>query len=297
MLEKASKREMKELNAILGKAVAYDRQGMLAEAARSYRFLLSKRQEPVAHFNYAVVLKKMQAYQDAIRNYENAIALKPDYAEAYANLGNIYQEMREFEKALEQYNKAIHFGPMLALAYYNRGVVLQELTRHDEALEDYDKTLVLQPNYYLAYLNKSVILYELKRKAEAAHNYGQIIKADPDNIDATWNLGILRLSEGDFATGWKLSEARLRPQAAYHDDLFRKPYWYGQDDIEGKTLFIKWEQGFGDTIQFCRYAILAKNAGAKIILSVQNPLKRLVATLDQDITVIGEGEIPEQYDY
>jgi len=297
MLEKVNRKELRELNAILAKALSYEQKGLLAEAARSYRFLLSKRQEPVLYYNHAVVLKKMQAYQEAILNYENAIALKPNYAEAYANLGNIYQDMREYEKALEHYNRAIYFGPMLATAYYNRGVVLQELQRHDEALQDYDRTLVLQPSYYLAHLNKSVILYELKRKAEAAINYGQILESDPDNIDAAWNLGILRLSEGDFAAGWKLSEARLRPRAQFNNDLFQKPYWYGEENIEGKTLFIKWEQGFGDTIQFCRYALLVKNAGAKVVLSVQEPLKRLLANLDDDIAVIGENEIPQHYDY
>lgn len=297
MLEKVSNKDIRKLNAILAKALSYDRQGMLAEAARSYRFFLSKRQEAIAYYNYAVVLKKMNLHQEAILNYENAIALKPDYAEAYANLGNIYQEMREYEKALEQYDKAIHFGPMLATAFYNRGVVLQELRRHEDALQDYDRTLFLQPNDYLAYLNKSVVLYELKRKAEATLNYGQILRADPENIDAAWNLGILKLSEGDFATGWKLSETRLRPRADFYNNLFQKPYWNGQENIDGRTLFIKWEQGFGDTIQFCRYARLVKNAGAKVVLSVQDPLRRLVATLDDEIAVIGEDERPQQFDY
>jgi hypothetical protein len=206
-------------------------------------------------------------------------------------------ERKAFARALEYHHLAVRHGPALPVVYYNRGVVLQELGRHDEALQDYDRVLALQPDFYLAYLNKSVILYELKRKAQARFNYEQILKADPENIDALWNLGILKLSEGDFAAGWALSEARLKPRAEIHRKLFQKPYWYGEQNIEGKTVLILWEQGFGDTIQFCRYALLVKNAGARVVLSVQNPLKRLVSTLDSDISVIGEDEAPGEYDY
>jgi tetratricopeptide (TPR) repeat protein len=297
MLDTASRKELKELNAVLAKAAAFDKKGMLEQAARSYRFFLSRRPEPAAYFNYGRVLKKLGSYDDAIQSYERAIALKPDYAEAYANIANIHMEQKLFERALEYHHLAVRHGPTLAVVYYNRGVVLQELGRHDEALADYDRTLTLQPDYYLAYLNKSVILYELKQKTKAAANYRQILASNPESIDALWNLGILKLSEGDFAEGWKLSEARLRPQAEINNQRFQKPYWDGTEGIAGKTLLIVWEQGFGDTIQFCRYALLAKNTGARIVLSVQNPLRRLISTLDNEIEVIGEDEIPEHYDY
>jgi len=297
MLDTPSKKAVKELNAILAKAAAYDKKGMLAEAARSYRFFLSKRPEPAAYFNYGTVLKKLRAFDEAIGAYENAIALRPNYAEAYANIGNIHMERKAFARALEYHDLAVRHGPQLAGVYYNRGVVLQELGRHDEALRDYDRALALQPNSYLAYLNKSVILYELKRKAEASLHYERILKSDPQNIDAAWNLGILKLSEGDYAAGWALSEARLKTRADRDRQLFQKPYWHGKENIEGKTLLILWEQGFGDTIQFCRYALLAKNAGAKVVLCVQRPLVRLVATLDDEITVIGEDQPPGAYDY
>jgi len=297
MLDKRSTKDAKELRAIYAKAAAYDKKGMLVEAARSYRYFLSKLPEPSAYYNHGVVLKKMKAYDEAILAYQSAIALKPDYAEAYVNIGSIYMERGAFERALEQYDKAVSHNPMLVEAWYNRGVVLQELRRHDEALADYDRALALNPHYYLAYLNTSVILYELKRKTQAAANYRRILNVNPENIDANWNLGILQLSEGDFANGWRLSESRLKLHADHYNDALQKPYWRGEENLEGKTIFLKWEQGFGDTIQFCRYARLVRQAGAKVILSVQDPLRRLVATLDERILVIGEKEVPASYDY
>jgi tetratricopeptide (TPR) repeat protein len=297
MPDKRAKKTARDLQAIYAKAVSHEKQGMLVEAARSYRFLLSKWPEPAAYYNYGVVLKKLKAYDEAILNYKTAIALRPDYAEAYVNLGSICFEKADFETALDHYDTAIRHNPTLVEAYYNRGVVLQELRRHDDALADYNTALALQPDYYLAYLNKSVILYELKRKAEAARNYEQILRRQPDHIDANWNLGILRLSEGDFSNGWRLSESRLRLHAAHYAGLLQRPYWRGAESLAGKTIFLKWEQGFGDTIQFCRYARLVQDAGANVILSVQDPLRRLIRTLDDGISVIGQNEIPQDYDY
>jgi Tfp pilus assembly protein PilF len=294
--DKRTKGEVRELRAIYAKAAAYEKRGMLVEAARSFRFFLSKWPEPSAYYNYGLVLKKLGAVTEAIQSYESAIALKPDYGEAYVNIANIHMDRGEYQKALQHYDRALHLNPLLVEGYYNRGVVLQELRRHDDALADYDRTLALQPNHYLAYLNKSVILYELKRKAEATRNYEQILETNPEHIDANWNLGILKLSEGDLPAGWKLSEWRLKFHSHNFNADLQKPYWHGQGNIRGRTMFLKWEQGFGDTIQFCRYARMVMDAGATVILSVQNPLRRLVATLDKGINLIGEDEVPEHYD-
>lgn len=297
MLEKRTQKEMKDLRAVYAKAAAFEKKGMLAEAARSYRFFVSKLPEPTAYFNLGVIAKKMQAFDEAIAHYEKAIALKPDYAEAYANLGGVHNAKLEFEAALACYGKAIAHNPALAEAYYNRGVILQELRRHDEALADYETALALRPDYDLAYLNISVILYELKRKAEAARNYERILKKNPDHMDARWNMGVLKLSEGDYAAGFALYEERLKLQNVDYNKRLQRPYWRGVEQIAGSTLLLKWEQGFGDTIQFCRYARLARQAGANVVLSVQAPLRRLIESLDEEITVIGEDEVPAHYDF
>jgi tetratricopeptide (TPR) repeat protein len=430
MLDKFTKKELKDLQAIYAKAVAFDKSGMLAEAARSYRFFLSKWPEPAAYYNYGLILKKMQDFDGALLNYEKAIALKPDYAEAYANIGSIYLERAayaqsleqyekaiqhnpalvpahynrgvvlqklgrpddalaaynralmlqpqfylaylnagsiylekaEFGKALDQFNKAIHFNPglveaycnrgvvfqkmrqyddalgdyrtalalqpnyapahahignvhletgayeealghygaaikhnpMYVEAYYNRGVALQELRWLDEALVDNEKALALDPHYYLALLNKSVILSELKRKTEAIGNYERMLAVNPENDQARLNLGFLKLSLGDFATGWMLNESRLQLHGESYSHVV---HWRRGENIAGKTVFIKWEQGFGDTIQFCRFARVVKDAGAHVILSVQEPLKRIIASLDDRIVVVGEQETPEKIDY
>jgi tetratricopeptide (TPR) repeat protein len=292
-----TKKDVKDQAVLLAKAAALANKGMFAEAARSYRFYLSKWPDPAIHFTLGFLCHQMNDWEAAILNYEKALALKPDYVDAYLNIGSIYNEKCDFDRALAFYNKAIALNGMLPQAYYNRGIILQEMQKHEDALADYDRATALKPDFYSAYLNKSVILYELKRKSEAVRNYKRILKLDPSRQDPKWNLGLIALSEGDFAAGWPLYEERLRAVAEDYNKTLRKPAWRGQEEIADKIVFIRWEQGFGDTIHFCRYAKLVKDKGATVIFSVQDALRTLLRSLDEDITIIGENDVPSHYDF
>ena len=69
--------------------------------------------------------------------------------------------------------------------------------------------------------------------------------------------------------------------------------WSGREEIAGKTILLHAEQGLGDTIQFCRYARLVKQRGARVILQVQPSLKRLMSGLpDADIVLARDEPLP-----
>ena len=71
---------------------------------------------------------------------------------------------------------------------------------------------------------------------------------------------------------------------------FAQPQWAGLDDITGRTVLLHAEQGFGDTLQFCRYAPRVAARGARVILEVQKPLVELMRTLSGDIEIIAKGD-------
>src|SRR5262249_41689414 len=153
----------------------------------------------------------------------------------------------------------------------NRGNALRDLKRHAEALASYDKAIALKPDYAEAHYNRGNALRDLKRLAEALASYDKAIALKPDYAGAHWNQSLCLLLMGHFEQGLRQYEWRkkvLKPTAFYP-----QPVWLGEENIAGKTLFIYWEhQGFGDTIQFCRYVKLVEARGAKVIMSVQQPL-------------------------
>ena len=84
---------------------------------------------------------------------------------------------------------------------------------------------------------------------------------------------------GRLDEGWPLMEWRWkRPEVAgAHRDP--GPPWLGETPLKGKTLLLRAEQGFGDTLQFCRYANLAADQGATVILGVDPPLVEVLKSL------------------
>ena len=250
-----------------------------------------------AYGGRGIALRNLARHEEAIISYDKAIALKPDHAEAYNNRGNALQDLRRYDEAIFSYDKALALTPDYAEACYHRGHALRELARHEEAVTSYDRAIALKPDYAEAYSNRGVALQDLKRFEQATADHDMAIALNPDSADLRLNQGLLLLQLGDFEQGWKLYEWRKKLSKPVGNRTFLQPVWLGQEDLKGKTLFIYWEQGFGDTLQFCRYAMLAKAREAQVILSVHDPLVRLVAQMDPAIRVVGSTQVPVDFDY
>ena len=95
--------------------------------------------------------RDLKRLAEALASYDKAIALKPDYAEAYNNRGIALQGLNRPEEALASYDKAIALKPDYAEAHRNRGNALRDLKRPAEALASYDKAIALKPDFEFLY--------------------------------------------------------------------------------------------------------------------------------------------------
>jgi hypothetical protein len=105
------------------------------------------------------------------------------------------------------------------------------------------------------------------------------------------------LLSGDFKHGfaeyeWRWESEQLRANKRN----FPQPLWRGQESVAGKTVLLHAEQGMGDTIQFCRYAPLLAERGARVILEVQKPLRELLSTLAGVAQVVSAGDPLPDFD-
>ena len=98
------------------------------------------------------------------------------------------------------------------------------------------------------------------------------------------------LSRGDFTRGFAEYEWRKRRASATDKRDFAQPLWLGEGNIAGKTVLLHAEQGYGDTIQFVRYAPLVAARGATVVLEVQASLKPLLSGLPGVSAVVSRGE-------
>ena len=254
--------------------------GRLNQALDSFnRTIALKAGFAEAHLGRGNTLADLDRPGEAVRSYDRAIALKPDLAEAHNNRGMALHRLGRLEEALESYSRAIGHRSGYALACNNRGTALREIGRLEEALRDCTRAIALNPRFAEAHYNRGNVLKGLKRPDEALHDYDCAIALKPDLAEAHWNKAVCTLLMGLFEKGWRLYERRQRKPEYDATLLARQTIWSGAESLEGKSLYIQAEQGLGDTIQFCRYALLAAKIGEEVVLAVQDPLVRLMKSL------------------
>ncbi len=210
--------------------------------------------------------------------------------------------MKRHAEALANYDRALSLVPDYIDAIYNRGNALHELGRYEEALASYDRVLAARANDGNALNNRGKALKELNRYDEALACSAQALAALPDNIVAHCNEASMRLLIGDLPRGfaeyeWRWKKADMAPAQRQ----FPQPLWLGSkelgaEDISGKTILLHGEQGFGDAIQFCRYATLVAGRGARVILEVRPPLVSLMQSLAGPAAVIAKGDALPAFD-
>lgn len=279
--------------------------------------------------NRGVSLLNLGQYEDALDSFDEAVRIAPDYADAHINRGLVLPGLGRLDEALASFDKAIELNPGNALAHNDRGMALLGLARYEDAIAAFDKAIALRPDYFEAFNNRGLalpylgrheealtsfehaidpltdsfdarnnrgnVLRELRRHEEAIASYEKAIALRPNDPMVHYNEGMCRLQMGDCQRGWKKLEWRWQTSQykSVHRD-FPVPLWLGQESLQGKTILLHAEQGLGDTIQFCRYARLASDMGARVVLEVQPGLEKLLTSLDgvDDLRINGE-TLPE----
>ena len=271
----------------------------LDEALASYDKALAIRPDSVETLNNrGMALRGLKRLEEALASYAQALSVKPGYADALNNRGIALQELKRLDEALASYDQALAFDVDHLDALCNRGKALMELKRPDEALASYDKALAIKPDYVDALSNRGIALRQLKRFDEALANFDAALAIEREDVEASVNKGYCLLQLGCLAEGWSLNENRKRTQQVSHftSRAFLQPCWDGGEPLAGVNLFVYWEQGLGDNLQFCRYAKLAEQRGAKVVFSAPNRLHKLLRTLSPTMRIIGENEAPAQFD-
>lgn len=257
---------------------------------------------PDAHFNLGVALEKQENYEGALRSYDTAIKLNPKDAHAHQNRGVALGKLKHYDLALNSYRQALALNPNLDSVFFNQGILLEEMALPHEALISYDKTVEINPHHAVALYNLGNLLKKSGRLEEAIVRFDQAIATNSEKalVDSHWNKSLALLALGNFKEGWLEYEWREVANKGNYPHFANKPkelLWLGEPSLKDKTILIYFEQGYGDTLQFCRYITLLKNRGAKVIFEVQKPLLSLLQTLVGVDQFILENQKILHYDY
>ncbi|MDB9472377.1 tetratricopeptide repeat-containing serine protease family protein, partial [Dolichospermum circinale] len=130
--------------------------------------------------------------QGAIDDFNLAIKINPNFAEAYVGRGGVRYESGDKQGAIDDFNQAIKINPNYANAYLNRGLLRNELGDKPGAIDDYTQAIKINPNYANAYLNRGLLRYELGDKQGTIDDYTQAIKINPNLAQAYVGRGFVR---------------------------------------------------------------------------------------------------------
>ena len=213
--------------------------------------------------NCGIAFFELGQFHKAIQCHRSAAILAPELHEIWMNLGNAHQSATLFSTAFIQHQRVVKIAPLSALGHFNLGRTLIELDRHSEALESHDRALEIDPEFAEAGLSKSMLLMLVGR----------------------WR-------EGHQLFHWRFKTSRWGSEHR----ISQTPEYTGQT-LQGKSVHLYPEQGYGDVIQFARYASVLADRGAKVTLEVPPELLRIMRSIDPRIQVKRTGETIEAQDY
>lgn len=258
--------------------------GHLQDAELLWRTAIQKTPRLVeAHYNLGVLLYQTQRRDEAAAAWEKTLKINPKHTGALNNLGALLQEAGRKDEAEKYFRRALVAEANNAQGMNNLAVLLLDKQSNQEAEQWLRKAARLAPQDPNILNNLGRCLARRRADEEAEDCYRQALQADPEHADSRWGLSLLRLAQGDFSKGWPLYEARYDARKTRRNVIPPQlpfPQWQGQN-LAGKRLLIMGEQGFGDQIQFARYATLIKHTGAQTVgLATRQALVPLLKTIE-----------------
>jgi Flp pilus assembly protein TadD len=285
------------INQALANASAAHAAGRLTEAQIFYQQVLAEDpNHPAALQMLGVIALASGRNDDAIDLIRRAIQIKPDSAEAYNNLGSALRAKGKLDEATQSYFHAIQLKPTLASARNNLGVALAAQYQYDQAIDSYHRAIAINPEFAQAHHNLGNALGAIGKFDEAADSFRKVIALKPDNADAHLNLAMTLLMKGDFLPAWPEYEWRWKVATSAKKPQFSQPQWTGEP-LEGKTILIHTEQGFGDAIQFIRFIPMLAERGPRIILQCQENFQRLFEKVSNIELIVLVGQQLPNFDF
>lgn len=282
--------------ASLRAAVSLDkagRRGEALEALQEAEGLLPDRSESA--FLLGGLYERFQYWGKAAAFYEKALQSKPEASRVWHRLGIVRLQAGDLPEALDALGRAVSQAPDVPDYATDLSMVLSRMGRFEEALCLVRLALTLRPDDIHALNNAGHVLQCLNRSAEAIAFYDTALLQAPSHPVIRFGRAAALLKAGVFREGWQEYEWRWQSSRTVRSDI-KAPVWEGED-LQGKTILVHHEQGYGDTLHFVRLVSLLAAAGACVVMQVPVPLVRLMERVKGVDRVFSLIPPEERFDY
>ncbi|MBT3306747.1 MAG: tetratricopeptide repeat protein, partial [Alphaproteobacteria bacterium] len=258
----------------------FQAQGKLEEAIPPLRRALEiNPEQAAAHVNLGNIFLKQDNAEDAAQCFQKALGVQPGSPQALNGLGTAMMHQNMGFEAEEAFQQALDISPDQPEILCNLGTLYRNQRKYDEAVETLRKAISVQPKLTEAHINLGNALKSRGDWDDALDAYEGALALEPDNAETHWNQAQVLLMLGRFREGWKEYEWRTRCEG------FQSLLWnagvtpWDGSHLDGKTILLNCEQGFGDSIQFVRYAQTIAEMNGTVIVKCPPQLRTLFETV------------------
>jgi tetratricopeptide (TPR) repeat protein len=231
-----------------------------------------------AHSNLGDALVSKGQNDAAIDQYQDAIRLKPNYADAYYNLGNAFLNKGQTDKAISQYQEAIRLKPDLAAAYNSLGNAFLDKGQPDAAISQFQAAIRLKPDFTDAHYNLGNVFLKEGQTDEAINQYREVIRLNPDYAEAYYNLGNALIGKGliNEAISQYQAAIRFKPDLAEaHYNLGSILFHKGQinEAVDQYQEVIRLRPDFAEVYYYLGNALLTEGQTEKAMSQYQQAIR------------------------
>ncbi len=145
-------------------------------------------QSPEDLLQRGITLMSLRRHSEALEYIDNALKLKPDYAEAYNYKAHVFIQLSRFSESIKMVDQAISLKANYREAYLNKGTALFMMGRHAEALIQYHKTVDIDKDYSEGYFNLGSCYMMLEdKKKDAIRAFTKALDINPNYPEALYN--------------------------------------------------------------------------------------------------------------
>ena len=248
-----------------------------------------------AHIGLVVLQAYHKRFEEAVGSFERAIEVDANSVQAFYNLGNAQRELGRLQDAALSLQRAIELDPENALAHLNMGTLRFDQTDLEMAKYHYMRSLKISHQNAGSQMGMGAVLAEQGSIDDAEKYYHQALEIDPRSAQTHHNLSLVQLTKGNWEEGFKSFEWRWHT-STFENRNFKQPIWNGEK-LDNQTLLIYCEQGFGDTLQFCRYIQLVKERAADVVIETPPPLVPILSSCPGAERIVAVGDELPKFDF
>lgn len=236
------------------------------------------------YYNLISVYQSQNDIHNALLCIQKLIGIDPYSPNIYFAAGCLYSKINDFDNAIQSYNEAIILNPEYVQAYINIALIYHDLKMYDISIECNRKALAINPNFVEIYNNLGNTYINKSDLQNAINITKQGLELYPDDERLKLNLARAQMIMGDIDNSWVYF--KLRRQKNEKKNLGNYLIDYSGGGVKGKTVYVYWDTGLGDTIQLCRYLPMLNELGAKVLFKPQQALERLIEENDLKVQIM-----------